>query len=387
MDLRFEIPLPAAGLPDLTAAPDAPGVVLLEPDGGRAYLARTQNIRKRLVRLLHADVGRGRIFGDSVRRVEYQPAASPFETNWLLYRAARSVWPSDYRARLRLRAPACIKLHLSNPYPRTSVTTQIATGDALYFGPFRGRAQAEAFEDRLLDFFGVRRCVENLDPAPNHPGCIYGEMGKCLRPCQQAIDEAHYREEAAKLEEAFVTRGRSLAVTLEAERDEASDALEFEEAQRLHAKLEALKETLRLAEEPARALDQLHGAIVQRSTTPDAVSIWRLHAGFLQPSFDFALESDAERPQSLDRRVREAMENFEPQTGSPKEREDHLALLRRWLYSSWRKGELVAFDDLERLPYRKLVNAIARTATGAGEKRELTAAMRAQEKERKEAQG
>ena len=389
MDLRFEIPLPpssASGAPDCSSAPDAPGVVLLEPEGGRAYLASTQNIRKRLLRLLRADVGRGRVFGDAVRRIEYQPSASPFETSWLLYQAAKSVWPDDYRRRLHLKPPACVKLHLSNEFPRTSITTQISGADALYFGPFRSRAQAEMFEDRFLDFFGVRRCVENLSPTPEHPGCIYGEMGKCLRPCQDAVTPEDYRAEAARLAEAFSTRGRSLAVSLEADRDEASEALEFEDAQRLHAKLEALRDVVRLAEEPACELDQLHGAIVQRSVAPDAVSVWPLHAGFLQAPFDFPLESDADRPQSLDRRVRQALEERDQRPGSPRDREDHLALLRRWLYSSWRKGELVAFESRERVPYRKLVNAIARTASGAGERRELTAAMRAQAQAQKEEQ-
>jgi excinuclease UvrABC nuclease subunit len=390
MHLRFEISPPpsgSSGPPDCSAAPDAPGVVLLEPEGGRAYLARTQNIRKRLIRLLHADVGRGRIFGEAVRRIAYQPTASPFEASWLLYLAAKDVWADDYRQRLRLKPPACVKLHMANAFPRTSVTTQIAGGDALYFGPFRSRSQAEAFDGRLLDFFGVRRCVENLEPSPGHPGCIYGEMGKCLRPCQEAVTSEDYRAEAARLAEALSTRGHSLAVALEAERDEASDALEFEDAQRLHAKLEALKETMRLAEEPARELDQLHAAVIQKSVEPDAVSIWPVYAGFLQEPFDFPLQTDAERPQSLDRRVREAWQQREPKRGGPREREDHLALLRRWLYSSWRKGELVAFEDPERVPYRKLVNAVARTATGAGERRELTAAMRAQAQTKKEQEG
>ena len=384
MDLRFEISLPPSGLPDLTGAPDAPGVVLVEPDGGRAYLARTQNIRKRLVRLLHADVGRGRIFGESVRRVEYQAAGSPFEVSWLLYGAAKAVWPDDYRRRLRLSPPACVKLHLANSFPRTSVTTQISGGDALYFGPFRSRAQAEAFEDRFLDFFGVRRCVENLDPSLDHPGCIYGEMGKCLRPCQQAVSPEDYRAEASRLEEALSTRGRSVAAALRAERDEASEALAFEDAQRLHARLEGLEEALRLAEEPARELDRLHGAVIQRSVAPDSVSIWPVHSAFLQQPFDFPLESGAGRPQSLDRRVREALEQVTHRRGSAREREDHLSLLRRWLYSSWRKGEMVAFDDPDRIPYRKLVNAIARTVTAASERRELTAAMRARTAAEKE---
>jgi hypothetical protein len=48
-----------------------------------------------------------------------------------------------------------------------------------------------------------------------------------------------------------------------------------------------------------------------------------------------------------------------------RERQEHLALLARWYYSSWREGEWVGFEDFEHIPYRKLVHAVSRVAHGA----------------------
>jgi hypothetical protein len=39
---------------------------------------------------------------------------------------------------------------------------------------------------------------------------------------------------------------------------------------------------------------------------------------------------------------------------------DHLSILTRWHGSSWRDGEWLGFGSLDKIPYRKLVNAIGR---------------------------
>jgi hypothetical protein len=48
-----------------------------------------------------------------------------------------------------------------------------------------------------------------------------------------------------------------------------------------------------------------------------------------------------------------------------RERQEYLALLARWFYSSWRDGEWLAIETFENLPYRKLVHAISRVARQA----------------------
>jgi hypothetical protein len=69
------------------------------------------------------------------------------------------------------------------------------------------------------------------------------------------------------------------------------------------------------------------------------------------------LSESASAGTSLDRRLREIVSGVEP-TGEPDL--EHLAILARWHGSSWRDGEWIGFDELSKVPYRKLVNAVSR---------------------------
>jgi len=64
----------------------------------------------------------------------------------------------------------------------------------------------------------------------------------------------------------------------------------------------------------------------------------------------------------MDRRLREVVAALEPQ-GAPNL--EHLAVLTRWHTSSWRDGEWIDMEWPSKIPYRKLVNAIARVAQAA----------------------
>ena len=372
-----QTPWTSVAVDALDDVPAVPGLTWLEPPDGDAYLGKTRNLQRRLRRLLALRLADGRLFGEAVRSARYCLAGSPFEAEWRLWRAGRAIWPDRYRKRLRLRPAPLVKAHLTNRFPRTSVTTQLSGGRSLYFGPFRSRAAAEEFQERMLDFFGVRRCVENLEPSPLHPGCIYGEMGKCLRPCQQAVSDQEYRAEAGRLLAALHTRGDSLRRELEASRAAASEALEFEEAARLHRRLERLDAAIGALDPAARDIDRLHGVIVQRAADPSAVALWPLRQGYLLDPVALSLRSDGKQT-SLDSRLREALEG--PALTRPEDdaaaRQDSLGLLRRWMSSSWRQGELIVFEGLDRIPYRKLVNAVSRVMRGERPVALETAAMR-----------
>jgi hypothetical protein len=59
----------------------------------------------------------------------------------------------------------------------------------------------------------------------------------------------------------------------------------------------------------------------------------------------------------MDRRLREIAATVTPNSAPNLE---HLSILMRWHSSSWRDGEWIGFESLEKIPYRKLVNAIGR---------------------------
>jgi excinuclease UvrABC nuclease subunit len=293
-------------------------------------------------------------------RVEYWLTGSRLEQVLLSYGLAREHFPEDYARVLRLPRPPYVKLILTNEFPRTQVTTRLSGGRSLYYGPFATRAAADQFEAQFLDLFQLRRCQEDLDPSPEHPGCIYGEMGKCLRPCQQVVSLAEYATEAARVREFLETRGGSLLESTGAARERCSEELLFEEAQRQHQRYERIEGVIKLGGELVREVTRLHGVAVTRATAAESVALWFLREGcWLEPRVLSLAQAGEVMP--LDRRVRELAAGLEaPET---RLRGDHLALLSRWFYSSWRDGEWIGFEDVEKVPYRRLVNAIHRVAT------------------------
>jgi len=349
----------------IAATPDRPSVFLIWPREGAPYLGRTGVLRRRLTRLLGERPGLSRWLNlrPVARRVEYWLAGSALETRLLFYELARRHFPETYLELAKLRMPPYVKLLLSNSFPRTQITTRLTGGRSLYCGPFRTRAAAEQFEAATLELFQIRRCQEDLTPSPEHPGCIYGEMSKCLRPCQQAVTADEYRTEVDRMVAFLQTDGRSLVEPLAAARERLSEELRFEDAAREHARIEKVQEVLRLRDSLAADIDRLCGVAVTASGEPGAVELWFVVAGCWQPPLRFGFEVVEGRTISMDHRLREMVAAIQPRRLGLEERQEHLALLARWYYSSWRDGEWLPFPGLDRVPYRKLVNAISRMAT------------------------
>lgn len=210
---------------DLRQIPDRPAVFLIWLREGAPYLARTSLLRRRLERLLGERGRPSRLLNlrSIASRLEYWPAGSRLESSLLLYELAKRHFPADYPRFLKLRLPPYLKVILSNPFPRTQVTTRISAARAFYYGPFRNRPMAEQFSSQVLDLFQVRRCQEDLEPSPAHPGCIYGEMNMCLRPCQAVVGREEYSSEVDRLVQFLATGGRSLVEIVTAARDRLSE--------------------------------------------------------------------------------------------------------------------------------------------------------------------
>lgn len=339
---------------DLESIPDAPAVFLLWASEGKPYLARTALLRRRLKRLISDRDRVSRLLNlrGIAERIEYWPVGSRLESSLLHLELAQKHFPEDWERIARLRPPAFVRLTVENPFPRTMITTRLGKG--VFYGPFASRAAAERFDEGMLDLFQIRRCEENLTPSPGHPGCIYGEMARCLRPCQDAVTVEEYRSESARAEQFLRTNGASLRDAAEAARDRASADMQFEEAERMHQRVEKIAAVQALGGELARTVDRLSGVAVVRAPVCEAVDLLFLLGGRWQEPVRFSL---GEAGASMDQRLRERAQAL-PAGGPPNL--EHLAILARWHGSSWRDGEWLGFESIEKIPYRKLVNAIGR---------------------------
>jgi excinuclease ABC subunit C len=354
------------------AVPAGPAVFVLRGDESHAepYVSKTANLRRRLQRLLGAVEERTKKLNlrDRVRSIEYSLTGSDFESGFLLYRVLRDVFPKAYQNRLRFRFAPFVKLHLENEFPRASITTRLGrlTGRALYYGPFVSRIAAEKFMNDSLDFFKMRRCLDDLHPDPKFPGCIYSEMKMCLAPCFKGCSNEEYAQEVQRVQTYFDSQGESLLRQFAEQREAASADLAFEEAAAIHARVEKLNPVVGQLPEIVRRLDRLNALIIQPSHLPGSVAFFRIDSGRISGPVAFSIQpTEHAKSQSMEARVQELLQSFPPAVAkSAMDTMEHLATLKRWYYRGSRTGEIFFSDAKGELPMRRIVRGISRVFRG-----------------------
>jgi excinuclease UvrABC nuclease subunit len=346
--------------------PPRPAVFAIYPrpmEGSKTapYLSRTTDLRRRLARLL------GKPSPDSKRlslrevahRIEYSHVGSGFEAQWLLYLLNKSYYPRLYRQRLRLKPPALLKLSLSNRFPRLFPTRRISNDRSIYYGPFRSRVEAERWASEFLDFFKIRRCVEDLNPDPAHPGCIYSQMHMCLAPCFAGCTDEEYQGEVSRVVAFLDAGGQSLVRALEGERAQAAESLEFEQAAKVHRRIEKVHEFIRQKPGFAGNLRELHALVVERGAEGNSVVFFRVCAGEIRGPATLSLDENVSSPVSLDEQLHHLLDSLAAEPGPVTKPTappwEHLSLLTRWYYSSFRRGELVMLSASQQIPHARLI--------------------------------
>jgi excinuclease UvrABC nuclease subunit len=354
------------------AVPAAPAVFALRGSDAQAepYVSKTANLRRRLQRLLGPVEERTKKLNlrDRVRVIEYSATGSDFESGFLLYSVLREVFPKTYSGRMRFRFAPLVKLHLENEYPRASITTRLGrlNGRSLYYGPFVSRVAAEKFMNDSLDFFKMRRCVDDLHPDPKFPGCIYSEMKMCLAPCFKGCSDEEYAVEVNRVQAYFDSGGDSLLRQFSAEREAASANLAFEEAAAIHVRVEKLKPIVSQVPEIVQRLDRLSALVIQPSHVEGSVAFFRVERGRLAGPAAFGIQSaEHAKSQSMESRVQESLRLLPVEKAqSSMETMEHLALLKRWYYRGSRTGEIFFADAKGELPMRRVVRGISRVFRG-----------------------
>jgi excinuclease ABC subunit C len=389
----------------LAALPDSAAVFSLGFGERREpYIARTTNLRRRLQRMLAPEGALSRRLQllPFVREIAWSPYGSEFEVSLLLYREIGDAFAAKdaatVRKRLRLRPPAYLRMAMENDFPRLFATNRYVRSAAdRSFGPFPTRAAAERTCDAVLDLFQLRRCVEDLHPYPEHPACPYFEMKMCLAPCNQSCTPERHRAEADAVFETLRTHGASLLSTLERDRADASEALEFEAAAAIHQRHEKAETALRELPESVRLLSELSAVIVQPSAQPGEIALFRLmrqglggpvlystlgmrlhneqsgssslysHPMALAPVPLETSPATSPAPDTLEQRLESALAALDaasPVRPTTPQIEDHLALFTRWAFRpiAKRVGEILFADAKGIIPQKALLRAISRVA-------------------------
>jgi hypothetical protein len=413
---------PAHAADALRSLPAAVGIIALfgHSSTDRPHLLKAANIRRRLQRLLEPSEGQTKRLNlrNRIARIAWRQAGSDFESLLLLHRAMTFAFGAEEaRRRIRLSAPYTVRFAAENRFPRIYVTNHLRRRSLqTTFGPFSSRFAADRYREAVEELFLIRRCYLELHPSPDDPGCIYGEMHKCMAPCQQRVTDDEYSAECKRVLGFLQTHGASRVAELEAERDEASANMLFEEAAAAHSSLGKVKAAAALADDLVQPLSELRAVILMPCPArdgddaphiaafqfadgcirgPQRVSLLGVRLAkdqsevgsslFAQPMMLAPVPLEGEEPAesrpaeslaskresaaanaSADERMLAAIALLDNGNGTDDMTElgDHLAMLKRWYYrpDKQRTGAIF-FRERDSWPVRRMVRAAARIAS------------------------
>lgn len=352
--------------PQLSALGRTSGIYVFTSDDKITHLSSSMNLERRLRRLLCAPQGGPTVLAERLHRsamtVRYWPTSSRLESWLLLYELARAHFPEDYMARLRLRLPWLVALVDFNRFARLTVTNRFIKGAESVIGPFPSREAAQRYEEELLAGFSLRRCAEELAPAPTHPGCVYGEIKLCLRPCQKAVSENEYRREAADVKDVLLTNGKSVIRSLSLVRDQAAAETDFETAAQIHKRIEKLKTAAKNRDAIITELENFNGVAVTEGPGENSWRLWPMLASSWQEPITLETAGNDSDAAFLESRLQELLMPVLLDPSRDGQQAENLAVFARWYYSSWRDGHWIAWMDLAKAPYRKLARSLVKLA-------------------------
>ena len=105
------------------------------------------------------------------------------------------------------------------------------------------------------------------------------QLHMCLAPCFAGCTDDEYQGEVRRVVEFLESQGKSLLRSFEEERTHASESLQFEQASKVHHRIEKLNDLLRLKSDLARNLLDLHAVMVLPGAEPKEVVFFRIISG------------------------------------------------------------------------------------------------------------
>lgn len=350
-----------------SVVPDTPGVYAFVSGARIVHVGWSSHLAGRLGRMLSKKIDGTGTLGSRMQDAGYVlqcwPTASKLESSLVMYHVVKANSPRDYRERLRLRLPWFLTFTLRDPFPRLILANRFPSGQEPVIGPFQSRDSAQQYADEVLGLFPLRRCIEPLKPHPDHPGCLYGEMNQCLRPCQAAVSEADYRGEIRVVTSFLLTNGKSSLDPAIAAREEAANAMDFERAAQLHRQIGKIKEAGKGREELVGDARGLSGVAVTKGASEDELRFWPMLNGNWQECRTLRVDAD-DSVEAVASRLRELLESaMANPTNSGGDPAEHLAILTRWYHSSWRDGAWYPLSANGTLSYRRMARSMMRSAT------------------------
>ncbi len=229
--------------------PRYPGVYrFIGPDNIILYVGKAKNLKNRVSNYFTGGKSRTyktRSLVKNANRVEYTVVDSEHDALLLENNLIKEHQPR-YNVNLRddkTYTYICIK---KERFPRVFFTRKLIKDGSIYYGPYTSKHKARIVLDLVKKLFPLRTCSFNLSENNIAKGkfkiCLEYHLGNCLGPCEGLESEADYNAKIAQVKEMLKGRLSKVKRQIKTQMVQASTELNFEKAQRLKLKLDAVED-------------------------------------------------------------------------------------------------------------------------------------------------
>lgn len=182
----------------LAAIPKAPGVYMMRDRFGHViYVGKANNLRDRVGSYFSQPVGYTRKMDgllESLSTIDTEVTGSELEALLLEAQLIRRYAPRYNTAMRSFEHYPFIRVDVSNPWPRVTISKERKDDGAAYFGPFRNKSGARKTVDLINNVLPLRTCTRSFKDARSYGSpCIQLDLGRCLGPCMAKADSGQYR--------------------------------------------------------------------------------------------------------------------------------------------------------------------------------------------------
>ncbi len=226
----------------LADIPKSPGVyIMFDGYGHVIYVGKAKNLRDRVSSYFSQALGYTRKMDgllESLMAIHTEETGSELQALLLESQLIRFYQPRYNTALRTSELYPYIKVNVSNPWPKVTLSKERKDDGARYFGPYRSRSMAQKAVDLINATVPLRTCPRSFKDARSYgKPCLRLDLHQCMGPCMAIADRATYRQHVNDVLTFLEGDGQRLATRIQEQIDLAATRLDFERARRLRDNL------------------------------------------------------------------------------------------------------------------------------------------------------
>jgi excinuclease ABC subunit C len=277
--------------------PAEPGCYIYRDESAAIlYVGKAINLRNRVRSYFQASTKHGsrieRMVG-KIRDIEWISVTTELEALVLECNLIKEHRP-PYNVRLRDDKSYPYIVITKEAFPRVLFTRRLRKDGAKYFGPYTNSYAVRDTLKLLHKNFPLIPCGKSWTGNRDQRPCLYYHMNQCLAPCAGLAKIEDYRVILGKVERFLQGKEDDLLVELQAEMNEAAEALDFENAARIRDQIIAVHKVQERQKVMSQDQEDRDVVAVVKDDRGAAVQILYIRHGKLIGQRQFILDGSSE---------------------------------------------------------------------------------------------